>query len=94
MPSKIYTETSVGHVRISFLFLLALAVVLSAANADAVLAVVPNPAYAGPEEASLPASSMRIEPQRVALVVIDPQNDFLHEKGDRKSTRLNSSHYS
>ena len=81
MPSKIYTETSVGHVRISFLFLLALAVVLSAANADAVLAVVPNPAYAGPEEASLPASSMRIEPQRVALVVIDPQNDFLHEKG-------------
>jgi isochorismate hydrolase len=40
-----------------------------------------NPAYAEPEEASLPASDMRLDPQRVALVVIDPQNDFLHEKG-------------
>jgi isochorismate hydrolase len=37
--------------------------------------------YAEPEETSLPASDMRLDPQRVALVVIDPQNDFLHEKG-------------
>jgi nicotinamidase-related amidase len=37
--------------------------------------------YAEPEETSLPASNMQLDPQRVALVVIDPQNDFLHEKG-------------
>jgi len=42
---------------------------------------MPNPDYAEPEEPSLPASDMRLDPQRVALVVIDPQNDFLHEKG-------------
>jgi isochorismate hydrolase len=40
-----------------------------------------NPAYAEPEKASMPASNMRIDSQRVALVVVDPQNDFLHEKG-------------
>jgi nicotinamidase-related amidase len=41
----------------------------------------PNPAYAEPEKATLPASVMRLDSQRVALVVIDPQNDFLHEDG-------------
>ena len=41
----------------------------------------PNPAYAEPDKASLPESNMQIDPQRVALVVVDPQNDFLHEKG-------------
>lgn len=37
--------------------------------------------YREVEEASLPESDMRLDPQRVALVVIDPQNDFLHEDG-------------
>jgi nicotinamidase-related amidase len=37
--------------------------------------------YREVEEASLPESDMRLDPQRVALVVVDPQNDFLHEEG-------------
>jgi biuret amidohydrolase len=37
--------------------------------------------YREVEEASLPESDMRLDLQRVALVVIDPQNDFLHEDG-------------
>jgi nicotinamidase-related amidase len=37
--------------------------------------------YREVEEASLPGSDMRLDPQSVALVVIDPQNDFLHEQG-------------
>lgn len=41
----------------------------------------PNPAYAEPEKGSLPGSNMQLDPQRVALVVVDPQNDFLHENG-------------
>lgn len=40
-----------------------------------------NPNYAEPEERTLPESTMKLDPERVALVVIDPQNDFLHEKG-------------
>lgn len=43
--------------------------------------VTRNPAYAEPENSSLPASDMQLDPQRVALVVVDPQNDFLTEKG-------------
>ncbi len=42
---------------------------------------VQNQKYAEPEEGSLPASDMHLDPQRVALVVVDPQNDFLDEKG-------------
>lgn len=42
---------------------------------------VSNPIYAEPDKASLPASDMNLDPQRVALVVVDPQNDFLHENG-------------
>ena len=42
---------------------------------------VSNPAYAEPGQATLPASNMQLVSQRVALVVVDPQNDFLHEKG-------------
>lgn len=37
--------------------------------------------YAEPEKATLPESSMTLIRNRVALVVVDPQNDFLHEKG-------------
>ena len=37
--------------------------------------------YAEPEEKGLPPSDMEIEPGRVALVVTDPQIDFLHEDG-------------
>ncbi|TKB25579.1 cysteine hydrolase [Desulfopila sp. IMCC35006] len=40
-----------------------------------------NQMYAEPEKATLPASDMKLDLQRVALVVVDPQNDFLHEKG-------------
>ena len=40
-----------------------------------------NQIYAEPEKATLPASDMKLDLQRVALVVVDPQNDFLHENG-------------
>jgi len=40
-----------------------------------------NQIYAEPEKATLPTSDMQLDLQRVALVVVDPQNDFLHEKG-------------
>ncbi|WP_022666626.1 cysteine hydrolase [Desulfospira joergensenii] len=42
---------------------------------------VKNPAYSEPETPGLPPSDMVLDPQRSALVVIDPQNDFLHETG-------------
>lgn len=41
----------------------------------------PNPAYAEPAEKALPESNMELAPQRSALVVVDPQNDFLDERG-------------
>ncbi len=37
--------------------------------------------YADPAEKGLPPSDMEIDPERTALVVIDPQVDFLSEKG-------------
>lgn len=37
--------------------------------------------YAEPVNPGLPPSSMELEPSRVALVVTDPQIDFLSEKG-------------
>jgi nicotinamidase-related amidase len=40
-----------------------------------------NPAYAEPREPALPESNMKLDPRRTALVIVDPQNDFLHEKG-------------
>ena len=40
-----------------------------------------NPAYADPKEDTLPESRMQLDPHRTALVIIDPQNDFLHENG-------------
>ncbi|MBD12693.1 cysteine hydrolase [uncultured Roseovarius sp.] len=39
-----------------------------------------NP-YAEPAEPALPPSDMKIDPARVALVVTDPQNDFLSPNG-------------
>lgn len=38
-------------------------------------------AYAEPTKRSLPPSDMRLKPGRVALLVTDPQNDFLSPKG-------------
>ena len=38
-------------------------------------------AYAEPADGALPASTMRLDLSRAALVVVDPQNDFLHETG-------------
>jgi nicotinamidase-related amidase len=40
-----------------------------------------NPAYADPAEPALPASSFMLDPARVALVVTDPQVDFLGPTG-------------
>lgn len=37
--------------------------------------------YADPAEKGLPPSDMEIDPERTALVVIDPQVDFLSDKG-------------
>lgn len=42
---------------------------------------VKNPAYSEPDHPTLPESDMALDFQRSALVVIDPQNDFLHESG-------------
>lgn len=38
-------------------------------------------AYAEPEKGALPPSNMSLAKGRVALLVVDPQNDFLNEKG-------------
>lgn len=38
-------------------------------------------AYAEPSERALPPSNMKLDPKRTALVVTDPQNDFLSPKG-------------
>ncbi|AXB80412.1 cysteine hydrolase (plasmid) [Novosphingobium sp. P6W] len=40
-----------------------------------------NPAYADPENPALPASTLKLDLSRVALVVTDPQTDFLGETG-------------
>lgn len=40
-----------------------------------------NPAYAEPAEPGLPASSMALEKGRAALLVVDPQVDFLSPEG-------------
>lgn len=40
-----------------------------------------NPAYADPPDPALPASSFSLDLSRVALVVTDPQTDFLGENG-------------
>jgi biuret amidohydrolase len=38
-------------------------------------------AYAEPANPALPPSNMRLDPKRTALVITDPQNDFLSPKG-------------
>lgn len=42
---------------------------------------VTNPNYAEPSNPALPPSNMTLDKERTALVVVDPQNDFLSEKG-------------
>src|SRR5688572_11475948 len=37
--------------------------------------------YADPKNPSLPKQDMKLDPERTALVVIDPQIDFLSPKG-------------
>jgi len=38
-------------------------------------------AYAEPAERALPPSDMQLTPKRTALVITDPQNDFLSPQG-------------
>lgn len=49
---------------------------LASNNAHAISA-----AYAEPTKPALPPSDMRLDPKRTALLVTDPQNDFLSPKG-------------
>jgi len=46
-----------------------------------VLAIGITLALAGPLPAALPDPGMEIDLERTALVITDPQNDFLHEHG-------------
>ncbi len=57
----------------------ALSVALSASAADA--ATKKDDKYADPKEPALPASTMQLRKAETALVVIDPQVDFLSPKG-------------
>lgn len=41
----------------------------------------PGSPYADPEKSALPPSTMELARGRTALLVVDPQNDFLSEKG-------------
>ena len=40
-----------------------------------------NSQYSDPQKTSLPVSNMKLNPGRVALIVVDPQVDFLHKNG-------------
>ena len=42
---------------------------------------IKNPAYSEPENPGLPPSDLVLDPEKTALVVVDPQNDFLSEEG-------------
>jgi len=44
-------------------------------------ALAAKSAYADPAERALPPSDMKLVPKRTALVITDPQNDFLSPKG-------------
>lgn len=77
MNNQILRQLSVTHMQAALTFFLALMLTISTAMAGSPM----NPAYAEPDQPGLPASNMEIDPQRVALVVVDPQNDFLTEKG-------------
>ena len=46
-----------------------------------VLALATFAAVAQPASAQLPESTMELDPERTAVVITDPQNDFLHEHG-------------
>ena len=77
MNDRIRRHSSIRQVQTTLIFLLALMLTTSMAWAGSPM----NPAYAEPDQPGLPASNMQLDPQRVALVVVDPQNDFLDEKG-------------
>lgn len=81
MDNQPRRRISIAHMRSALVSVLALILAQTTAFAGSDSAVTVNPAYAEPQKATLPASTMQLDPQRVALVVIDPQNDFLHEKG-------------
>lgn len=53
----------------------------TAVTGDARAQATDQSAYAEPEEGALPPSTMRFQPATAGLVVVDPQNDFLHENG-------------
>lgn len=57
------------------------AVAASAGVASAARPASANAAYADPTNPALPPSTMDLERGRTALVVVDPQNDFLTEQG-------------
>jgi len=81
MADQVSRKRSVVNVNVVWALLVVMALTLPAAWAASNSGANMNPAYAEPKEAGLPASNMVIDPQRVALVIVDPQNDFLHEKG-------------
>jgi nicotinamidase-related amidase len=81
MNNQASNNSFIGQKRIAVGLLLALMLTQSAVAVAAISAAAQNPAYAEPEKGSLPASDMQLDPERVALVVVDPQNDFLHEEG-------------
>jgi nicotinamidase-related amidase len=54
------------------------AAIVGAGNAEAQVA---NDPYADPENPALPASNMKLDLSRTAVVIIDPQIDFLHPEG-------------
>lgn len=59
----------------------AVAAVAAASIGSSAEAASDKPAYADPDSKGLPEVDMEIEPGRTALVVVDPQIDFLSDKG-------------
>ena len=57
------------------------ALALSVAGLASSQAHAARAAYAEPAERALPPSDMKFDPKRTALVITDPQNDFLSPKG-------------
>ena len=60
---------------------IAAALAVSVAGLAAGEALAAKSAYAEPAERALPPSDMKLVPKRTALVITDPQNDFLSPKG-------------
>jgi nicotinamidase-related amidase len=60
---------------------IAAALAVSVAGVAAGEALAAKSAYAEPAERALPPSDMKLVPKRTALVITDPQNDFLSPEG-------------